>query len=202
VSILSRFRPGSGIHALAGAYALDALDTAERDRFERHLTGCASCTEQVRGFSATAAALAMAVAVKPPPGLKGRVLAEIGALDRAGNVDELIAGVLAAQDARVTSAATSAGGTATIVASLGSGAVVFTSSGMPLLPPSRVYELWFIGSGGARAAGLLPPARGQTTEPVFATGLRAGDSVGVTVEPAGGSGSPTTQPIVVMAVAA
>ena len=63
------------LHALVGAYALDALDGAERDRFERHLRGCRACESEVRGFAATAAALAMAAAAEPPPGLKQRVLA-------------------------------------------------------------------------------------------------------------------------------
>ncbi|MFY9999572.1 MAG: zf-HC2 domain-containing protein, partial [Trebonia sp.] len=45
------------LHVLAGAYALDALDDAERDRFERHLRGCQACQNVVRGFAATAAAL-------------------------------------------------------------------------------------------------------------------------------------------------
>ena len=63
------------LHALVGAYALDALDGAERDRFERHLRGCRACQSEVRGFAATATALAMATAAEPPPGLKQRVLA-------------------------------------------------------------------------------------------------------------------------------
>jgi hypothetical protein len=35
---------------------------------------------------------------------------------------------------------------------------------------------------------------------VLASGLETGDSVGVTVEPAGGTTAPTTTPIVVLAV--
>jgi anti-sigma-K factor RskA len=80
--------------------------------------------------------------------------------------------------------------------------VVFTSSGLPALPASEVYELWLIGERGVRPAGLLPSAGGESTTPVLASGLEAGDKVGVTVEPAGGTTSPTTTPIVVMAVAA
>ena len=33
------------IHALAGAYAVDALDDLERVRFEAHLAVCAECKE-------------------------------------------------------------------------------------------------------------------------------------------------------------
>ena len=63
------------LHDLSGAYALDALDDAERERFERHLRRCSGCADDVRQMTATATALAMAVAADPPPGLKARVLA-------------------------------------------------------------------------------------------------------------------------------
>jgi anti-sigma-K factor RskA len=196
-------RRGRRLHALAGAYALDALEAAERDRFERHLLDCRACQAEVRGFAATAAALGAAVAAQPPPHLRQRVLAAVAALDSAQAVDAGIAAVLTAPDARTTSAATSAGGTATIVASLRERKVVFTSSGLRALSPSEVYELWFIGAGGARPAGLVPPApAGGTTAPMLASGLDPGDKLGVTVEPAGGTASPTTAPIVVMTLAA
>jgi anti-sigma-K factor RskA len=192
--------PWTAGHSLAGPYALDALEPGERARFERHLRGCAACQAEVRGFAATAASLALAAAVTPPPSLKGRVLADIAALDTARSADAQIAAVLSAADARIVSAATSAGGTATVVASRRGAAVVFTSSGLPALPPSSVYELWFIGSAGVRPAGLVPapePA-GAAGAAVLATGLSADDAVGVTVEPAGGTTAPTTTPIVVL----
>jgi len=244
------------LHALVGAYALDALDGAERDRFERHLRGCRACESEVRGFAATAAALAMAAAAEPPPGLKQRVLAAAAvtrqspptvakaaarrrphtsaprrawlprlALSAAaaglvaaaalGGVtvwtqhqlttvqaeNQAIAAVLAAPDAQIASARTSAGGVATVVASHSAGSIVFTSAGLQALPPSKVYELWFLGKT-ARPAGLLPPARAGRTAPVLAAGLAVGDKVGVTVEPAGGSSSPTTTPIVVLTLSA
>ena len=63
------------VHELSGAYALDALDQAERERFERHLRRCPGCAEDVRQMTSTATALALAVAAEPPPGLKQRVLA-------------------------------------------------------------------------------------------------------------------------------
>jgi anti-sigma-K factor RskA len=62
------------VHELSGAYALDALDDAERERFERHLRRCPACAEDVRRMTSTATAMAMAVAAEPPAGLKERVL--------------------------------------------------------------------------------------------------------------------------------
>jgi len=193
---LRRFGP----HDLAAAYALDALEGAELIRFERHLRTCRTCPDSVREFSATAAELALAAAAQPPPSLKAAVLGAVGALSSAQAVDEAIAAVLSAPDARIVTGATSAGGTATVVASHGTRSVVFTTTGLAELPPSSVYELWFIGSGGARPAGLLSPAPSTagTTPPLLASGLAGGDVVGVTVEPAGGVQSPTTTPIVVL----
>ncbi len=63
------------LHVLSGSYVLDALSTAERADFERHLTHCASCQSEVRGLRETAARLAMAAAVEPPPAMEQRVLA-------------------------------------------------------------------------------------------------------------------------------
>jgi anti-sigma-K factor RskA len=62
-------------HVLTGSYALDALGAAEREAFERHLHHCASCDTEVRGLRETAARLAMARALRPPPGMQARVLA-------------------------------------------------------------------------------------------------------------------------------
>ncbi len=186
-------------HALAGPYALDAVDAAERARYERHLRRCATCPAEVRGFAAVAASLGVAAAATPPPALKGRVLADVAALDAARSADAEIAAVLSAADARVASAATSAGGTATVVTSRRGGTMVFTSSGLPVLPPTSVYELWFIGSAGVRPAGLVPaPDPDDAAVLVLATGLSGDDAVGVTVEPAGGTDAPTTTPIVVL----
>ena len=45
------------IHALSGAYAVDAVDDIERAEFERHLATCADCREEVASFRATAVQL-------------------------------------------------------------------------------------------------------------------------------------------------
>jgi anti-sigma-K factor RskA len=63
------------LHILTGAYALNAIDGTERNRFERHMNRCQPCAHEVRGLAETATRLAMATAVMPPPGLRDRVLA-------------------------------------------------------------------------------------------------------------------------------
>ncbi|HET9841187.1 MAG TPA: anti-sigma factor [Nocardioides sp.] len=67
----------SDIHALSGAYAVDALDEVERTEFEKHLAECAECRAEVQSFSETAAIVAEAEAQTPPPGLRARVMADI-----------------------------------------------------------------------------------------------------------------------------
>src|SRR3954469_14451175 len=63
------------VHALIGAYALDALDDLERARFERHLAACVPCRDEVSGLRRTAVRLADAAAVPPPPRVREQVLA-------------------------------------------------------------------------------------------------------------------------------
>jgi anti-sigma-K factor RskA len=65
------------LHALSGAYAVDALDDIERARFERHLATCPECSEEVAGLRETAAMLAASVDSGPSPELRNRVLGEI-----------------------------------------------------------------------------------------------------------------------------
>ncbi|MBW9206495.1 anti-sigma factor [Mumia sp. zg.B53] len=61
-------------HNLAGAYALDALDTEEREAYEAHLSRCSDCAEEVGGFLVTAARLGAAEEVVAPPHLRQGVL--------------------------------------------------------------------------------------------------------------------------------
>jgi len=66
------------LHTLTGAYAADALDAEERDRFERHLAACADCRQEVAELRATTARLAGAAYEQPPAALRTRVLDEVG----------------------------------------------------------------------------------------------------------------------------
>lgn len=68
----------SEIHALSGAYAVDALDEHERALFERHLAECADCRAEVDSLRAAAASLAETTSVAPPAHLRADVLAAIG----------------------------------------------------------------------------------------------------------------------------
>ncbi|GAB6984213.1 anti-sigma factor [Nocardioides pyridinolyticus] len=65
------------IHALSGAYAVDALDDLERAAFERHLAECAECQAEVASLREAAAMIAETTTTEPPPELRDRVLAGI-----------------------------------------------------------------------------------------------------------------------------
>ena len=55
-----------------------------------------------------------------------------------------------------------------------------------------------MGPSGDRPAGLLPAPHGGMTGPVIATGLAAGDWIGLTVAPAAGSPRPASAPVLML----
>jgi anti-sigma-K factor RskA len=243
------------VHMLAGAYAMDAVSHAERVRFERHLSGCDACRQEVRGLREATAALGAAAAVRPPRALREKVLrvagqtrqvapgvsgagrrrhrrrlgwrpriavalggaaAAVGVavaagavtydmqsrLDQAQGRDLTVAAVLTASDARMMSARVSTGGTATVVMSHREHALVFTAAHLSSLPAAERYELWLIGPGGTRPAGMITASgHGRMVGPMVVTSLSAGDHIGMTVEPAGGSPRPTSRPVVMVSLA-
>ena len=70
------------VHTLTAAYALDALDQTERQRYERHLTGCAACRTELRGFCEVSGRLATVTATDASPALRERVLAAVASADQ------------------------------------------------------------------------------------------------------------------------
>ncbi|MFI0407718.1 anti-sigma factor domain-containing protein [Actinomadura sp. 3N508] len=137
---------------------------------------------------AAAACLVAAVSVTEAVRERHRV-------ERAEGAYRDVASVLSAPDARSATGIARGGGTVTIVASASRGRVVVGSSGLPGLPSARAYQLWLIDGNGARSAGLLPTGG---TQAVVAGTWRPADKLGITVEPAGGSAQPTTEPLVLV----
>jgi anti-sigma-K factor RskA len=70
----------SDIHALSGAYAVDAVDDIERAEFERHLPSCATCPDEVDGFRATVLQLSVFSSATPPEQLRDQILRDISAV--------------------------------------------------------------------------------------------------------------------------
>lgn len=64
-------------HALTGAFVCDALSEPERVTFERHLSECEACRQEVAELRDTAALLGTAASAQPPSGLHDRVMAQV-----------------------------------------------------------------------------------------------------------------------------
>lgn len=107
-------------------------------------------------------------------------------------VDAELARVLVAPDARVVTGGRDDGGS--VVVSQRLGRVAFVPSGLPAPAAGRVYQLWLIGPDDVQSAGLLP----STGRPVVVELTPDAAQFGVTVEPAGGSPQPTTEPVLLL----
>lgn len=249
------------IHALSGAYAVDALDDVERARFERHLAGCSACQAEVESLLAAASELSVLTEATPPASLRAKVLGEIATvrplpplpmpgapgdedddpatsavpapvavrrrfpargwrvLAAAATVAILAIGgfavwrqvntdpsraiadqVLTAEDATRTSKTFPDGSTATIVRSGSLRKAVIVTTGMAQAPSGKVYQLWLQDATGHMAsAGVMPPGPDQVV--VLAGDASKATGAGITIEPAGGSGQPTSDPIALFSFA-
>ncbi|MFE6853439.1 anti-sigma factor domain-containing protein [Streptomyces sp. NPDC057674] len=117
---------------------------------------------------------------------------------RARQANDAVAEVLAAPDARVSTSRLEGGAVGTVVVSASLDRAVFAASGMAPPPAGKVYQLWYDDEGTMRSAGLMDP--GATAEATLLDGpVDRASGVGVTVEPAGGSPSPTSAPVAVLA---
>jgi anti-sigma-K factor RskA len=112
--------------------------------------------------------------------------------------NQAISLLLSAPRAKLLSHVVSHGGVATVVLAADRHELAVVTTGLPALPPGKVYQLWLIGKPKIVSAGLLPPAKDGQTPAVLATGVVKGDTLGLTVEPAGGSAQPTTAPILAL----
>jgi Anti-sigma-K factor rskA len=139
------------------------------------------------GLAYAAAATAVAVV------LTVALSSTSGQLAQSRAQGQAIAAVLAAPDAHVLTARVTGGGAATIVESASHRALIVSTTGLRALSAGKVYQLWLIGPTSITSAGLLPAAG-----PVLASGLVAGDKLGMTVEPAGGTRQPTTTPVLLL----
>ena len=222
------------IHALSGAYAVDALDDQERDAFERHLAGCSACQAEVDSLREAAVSLADTVSMIPPAHVRDAVLDNIakvrplppvvpigqrrsrsvwlsGSLIAAAAVALLVvviqphstpSGNLTAADQIVraedaVSVSQHLANGATVVwyrsADLNGAAVKITD--LPTAATGKTYELWLQSRNGVmHPAGLI---HGGTQLVALTGAARSSIGAGLTVEPAGGSTTPTLPAVTV-----
>ncbi|POH60469.1 hypothetical protein C3B59_16055 [Cryobacterium zongtaii] len=107
-----------------------------------------------------------------------------------------LAEINAASDSQRASTKTADGHDATLVWSgeLGLSAIIVDD--LPALGDDQDYQLWYIGTAGPVPAGTFDSDGSGTAWRVLDGTMSAGDAVGVTVEPSGGSEQPTSDPIV------
>lgn len=107
-----------------------------------------------------------------------------------------LAQINAAPDSQRASTSTGGGQEATLVWSNTLGIAAILVDNLPALPSDKDYQLWYINDSGPLPAGTFDSSGEGTVWRVLDGTMHVGDAVGVTVEPAGGSDSPTTVPIV------
>jgi len=108
-----------------------------------------------------------------------------------------ISAIVSASDYQQAKADVTGGGTATFVWSVGLKQSAVVIDKLPKLADGKTYQLWYIDKGSnATPAGIFNAASSGTTVSVLSGAMAAGDTLGITVEPSGGSKAPTTAPIV------
>jgi anti-sigma-K factor RskA len=207
----------TGIHELSAAYALHALDPAERQEFEEHLLHCAECRETVTLFQETAAALAYDVEMpRPPAALKRRILDQARrerpnvvpfrrrwAFPAAATVAAVAAcaaiglGIWAATlksrlAERPESIGISGASGSLIVSPSGEGTLIV--KGLDAAPAGRTYEIWVIQGGNPLPAGTFAGGGGSAV--VLTRKVPDDAVVAVTLERAGGVAKPTGTPLI------
>ncbi len=95
-----------------------------------------------------------------------------------------------AEDSEQVTAQVEGGGTATVMWSESVGQAAVIVHGLSQLPADFVYQLWYMGDD-IRPAGTFT----GDASVVLAGAMQAGDQIGISIEPAGGSAQPTSDPI-------
>jgi anti-sigma-K factor RskA len=110
--------------------------------------------------------------------------------------------VLQAQDVRKKTAEVPGGGTATISASSAKDSFVVLMDGVAPAPSGKVYQLWTLPKDGSAPVPQGTMDAQTLSKPAVVKGLSSASSVAITVEPAGGSSSPTQPPVLVVPLSA
>ena len=174
-------RPGAGIRSVASSIAdrSSATDRAQARWFKR----------PAQFMLAAAAAVALFVG--------GTFLGQtLNGSQFESQQASSLAQINAADDSQRAATTTADGQEATLVWSNKLGISAVLVDNLPVLPGDQDYQIWYINGEGAVSAGTFDSSGDGTAWRVLDGTMHAGDQVGVTVEPNGGSDQPTTNPIV------
>ncbi|MDR7082405.1 anti-sigma-K factor RskA [Arthrobacter ginsengisoli] len=111
------------------------------------------------------------------------------------NQNDPLSQVLQAGDVQQATVNVTGGGTATVSLSPSKDAIVVKMNDVPAPPPGKVYQMWLIPKDGSApvSQGLMDEE--ALSKPAVVKGVSTASALGITVEPAGGSTSPTTPPV-------
>jgi anti-sigma-K factor RskA len=214
-------REHADVESLLGAYVLDAVSSFERRRVQHHISACAQCAREVRQLEETASELAWL----PPGedaevlidkiftslprrgrGLSTRLNAFIAAVAAvaivvAGSLGAALVhqrhqtnelGAITASAARRVPLAPQKGFDGHGVMYISKGRVALVLDQMPPPGRARAYQLWAI--EGTKALSMTVMNGHGRVVRTFAWD-RPADHFAITIEPAGGSPVPTSEPV-------
>lgn len=181
------------------AAVVPVADDEAMDAMPAPAPGSAAARAQARWFArpvmlVTAAAAAVAL-------FFGGVLAADLIVPGAPSDADQLAAIIAAPDVSTVVSEVAGGATATLVSSESVGLSAMVFDGLEPLSDDERYALWYITDGVPTPAGLFAIDRDGAVVQVLDGEFQAGTIVGVTVEPASGSPTPTSDPIVAIATA-
>lgn len=210
------------------AYMLGALEPEEAAELERHLDGCERCREEMRWLQPAVHSLPESVGrQEPPKQLRQSLMAEVRADARPAEqpararsrrwilkpaagfavVALLVAGVVGYEVGR--DGGDEGGGASTIVREINGMTVKMIQegeggklelAGVPQPPEDKVFEAWVERDGEVEAVpALIVPDRNGHAETTIAD-MEGVEAVMITVEPRGGSETPTGETVMEMAV--
>jgi anti-sigma-K factor RskA len=179
---------------------VEPVETDERMYEPVRPMGAAELKARARWSSPLARLGAVAAAVALIVGLGFTVRAGVQAQNDMATASQ-INEIQAADDYQRETVDVATGGSATLVWSVALQRSALLVDGLKGLPAGSTYELWYIDGDGATPAGTFDVGDDGTHSVVLAGDMGLGDTIGVTVEPSGGSKSPTTDPIIVVQTA-
>ncbi|MEZ2389001.1 anti-sigma factor [bacterium RCC_150] len=161
----------TGRPAAAGSDVAD-LSVARERRVRRRFGG-------LRGWLAAAVAAAVIA------------LGGVGVGVYVAGQNDPVNQVLKASDVRQATVDVNGGGTATVSISSSKNAVVVRMKDVPAPPPGKVYQMWLIPKDGSPpvSEGLMDAE--ALSHPAVVSGIASAAALGFTVEPAGGSKTPS-----------
>lgn len=201
------------------AYAAGALEADETAAVESHLRRCREHDEELVELRATALALAtLVVDVGPSPALAGRIdrlteqappvagggrwrrwlLPAAAVLLLAVFAGGWLAGAMSGDTGAERYSYALRGPGETVVrfsGRLGQAPMTVSMAGIPRLPPERSYQLWAIQDGEWLSVGTYNTNAQGEWRGAFEFALEGDDEIAITVEPAGGSERPSSEPV-------